>query len=112
MAEEKQLEKIETVEAEVIDEGKVLKLSKPLPSGKSELVFDFDSINGYTLIRCEKASKKEDPSIAVQSLSQIYQAHVAAAAANVRYDDILSLNASDFTAACLKAQAFLLNAGK
>ncbi len=112
MAEVKETKELETVEAEVIEESNVLKLKKPLPNGKDELVFDFEGINGYALIRCEKASKKEDPSIAVQSLSQIYQAHVAAAAAKVRYDDILSLPASDFTAACLKAQAFLLNTGR
>jgi hypothetical protein len=105
-------EKTAVVELEVVDDDKALKLSKPLSNGATELVFDFDRINGYTLIKCEKAAKKEDPAIAVQSLSLIFQAHVAAAAAKVRYDDILSLSAPDFTAACVKAQAFLLNAGR
>jgi hypothetical protein len=111
MAEKKTADLLE-LEAEVVDEGNTLELSKPLASGVNQLVFDFERINGYALIKCEKAAKKEDPTITVQALSLVFQAHVAAAAAKVRYDDILNLNASDFTAACLKAQAFLLNAGK
>ena len=111
MAEKKTAEVVE-LDAEVIDDDNTLKLSKPLASGANQLVFDFDRINGYVLIKCEKAAKKEDPTITVQALSMIFQAHVAAAAAKVRYDDILGLSASDFTAACLKAQAFLLNAGR
>ena len=42
------------------------------------------------------------------ALSQVYQAHVAAIAANVKYDDILALTAKDFTAVMIKTQGFLL----
>lgn len=55
-----------------------------------------------------KSSKKEDASIVVPALSQVYQAHVAAIAANVKYDDILALTAKDFTAVMIKTQGFLL----
>lgn len=98
---------------EVVDESDtVLNLSKPLPNGADKLVFDFDKINGYTLIACEKKAKKDDNTIMVPSLSQVYQAYVAAAAAGVKVDDILGLNMTDFTAACIKAQGFLLGAGR
>jgi hypothetical protein len=109
---DKDVAKVEDLDVEVVDDDNVLKLSKPLASGAKELVFDFDRVNGYVLIKCEKAAKREDPSIAVPALSMIFQSHVAAAAAKVRYDDILGLPAADFTAACVKAQAFLLSAGK
>ena len=98
---------------EVVDESDtVLNLSKPLPNGADKLVFDFDKINGYTLIACEKKAKKDDNTIMVPSLSQVYQAYVAEAAAGVKVDDTLGLNMTDFTAACIKAQGFLLGAGR
>ncbi len=117
MAEEKNVkaelvEDVEQVDAELVDENDTLVLTEPMPNGKTELVFNFKKINGYTLIKCEKVAKKQDPGMLVPSLSMVFQATVAAAAAGVRYDDILSLGATDFTAACVKAQAFLLNAGK
>lgn len=56
----------------------------------------------------KKQQKKEDASIVVPALSQVYQAHVAAIAANVKYDDILALTAKDFTAVMIKTQGFLL----
>lgn len=99
----------DAVIAEAVDGDNVVSLKKPLENGTTKLVFDFDRINGYTLIKCEKYAKKEDPAITVLALSQIYQAHVAAAACHVRYDEILGLSAADFTAVTLKAQAFLLN---
>lgn len=96
-----------TVEPEIIDEANVLKLKKPLNGGKDELVFDWTRINGYTMLACEKQARKDNPSILVLVLSQSYQAAIAAAAAGVKYDDILGLCGPDFTAACLKAQNFL-----
>ena len=108
MAESKKAE----VEVVDVDDENVLNLSKPLPNGAEKLVFDFDKINGYTLIACEKRAKKEDNTIMVPSLSQVYQAYVAAAAAGDKVDDILGLNMTDFTAACIKAQGFLLGAGR
>ncbi len=89
----------------------VVELSKALPDGKKTLVLDFDKITGYTLLSCEKAAKKEDAGMVVPSLSQVYQAHVAAIAADVKYDDILALSARDFTAVMIKTQGFLLGSG-
>lgn len=99
---------VEAVAAEVVDEKNVIKLSKPLPNGADELVFDFDKISGIQLIDCEKKAKKQDPTIMVPSLSMIYQAMVAAKATGVKYDDIIGLKGPDFTAACMRAQNFLL----
>ena len=96
------------VEAEVIDENNVVDLISPLPNGKTTLVFDWDKVTGYTLINCAKSAKKEDPVMSVPALSLPYQAAVAAVAAGVRYDDILSLKGPDFIKVTLKAQSFLL----
>ena len=87
-------------------EENTLKLSKPL-NGKQELVFDFDKITGHTLVKCTTLAKKDDPSMLVPSLSTAFQAHVAAAATGLKYDDILSLSAPDFVAVTLKVQGFL-----
>ena len=100
MAESKKAE----VEVVDVEDENVLNLSKPLPNGADKLIFDFDKLNGYTLIACEKRAKKEDNTIMVPSVSQ--------AAAGVKVDDIFGLNANDFTAACIKAQGFLLGAGR
>lgn len=88
-------------------EENTIQLKKPLGSGAKSLTFDFDKINGYSLIKAEKLAKQDDPQMVVPMLSQAYQAHVAAMAAGVKYDDILSLCASDFTAVTLRAQRFL-----
>lgn len=95
---------------EVMTNTECIKLSKPLADGTAELVLDFDRLNGYRLIKCEKAAKKADPSIALLSLSQTYQAQVAAVAACVKIDDIYSLSGKDFTLVTLKVQSFLLGA--
>lgn len=102
----KKEEKVQTVP----DDQKI-ELTRALPDGTKTLILDFDNVSGYTLLRCEKAAKKEDASIVVPALSQVYQAHVAAIAANVKYDDILALSAKDFTAVMIKTQGFLLGTG-
>lgn len=99
----KKEEKVQTVP----DDQKI-ELTRALPDGIKTLILDFDNVSGYTLLRCEKAAKKEDASIVVPALSQVYQAHVAAIATNVKYDDILALTAKDFTAVMIKTQGFLL----
>lgn len=111
MAEEKET-KAEVVNAEVIDDKNVLKLSKPMSNGVDTLIFDFDKINGYALLKCEKRAKKEDPAINYLPFSQVYQAFVAAYAAGVKFDDILTLSGGDFINATTRAQAFLMNVGK
>lgn len=105
---EKEMTAVEPEVVEVMDNSNIMKLSKPLPDGKTEIVFDFDSLNGYKLLACMKQAKKKDPGMTVPALSMEYQANVAAAAAKLRYDDILNLSGPDFMAACLKAQNFLL----
>ena len=110
MAEEKKKE-VETVEEStvtVLDDDDIVHLKKPLPNGSDFITFTWDKITGYTLIRCLKNAKKEDPGMTVPALSMPYQAAVAAIAAGVKYDDILSLSAPDFMAVTLKAQNFLL----
>ena len=113
MAEEKKNIKAEEqetaivpAEAEVMDDEKVVKLTKPM-NGRTELVFDFDKIKGATLLKCEKKSKESDGSVVVPQLSMIFQAHVAAAAVGARYDDIINLSGPDFMAVTLKVSRFL-----
>ena len=99
---------VEVYNAEPVDEGNVIHLKNPMHSGATEIHLDFDRVTGYILLRCEKEAKKEDPLISVMALSQVYQARVAAAAAKVKYDEILELSGADFTAVCLKVQNFLM----
>ena len=86
-----------------------IKLKKPMADGSKEIKLDFDKVTGYALLKCEKDAKRDDPRITVMSLSQVYQARVAAVAAGVKYDEILSLSGKDFTAVTLATQNFLLN---
>ena len=97
---------------EVVDEKDVIHLKKPLPNGNTQLIFDFDRVNGYTLLKCEKQAKKEDSAISYLPFSQVYQAFVAAAAAKVKYDDILNLDGADFIAVTTRVQGFLMNVGR
>lgn len=99
----------EIVEAEIIDDSTVIHLSKPL-RGKDELIFDFGRIKGSTLIKCEKKAKEVDASIVVPQLSMVFQSHVAAAAAGVKYDEIVNLPGADFMAVTLKVSRFLSGA--
>jgi len=96
-------------EAEVVDESNIVQLSKPL-RGKDELIFDFAKIKGSTLLKCEKKAKEVDNSIVVPQLSMAFQAHVAAAAAGVKYDEIINLPGLDFMAVTLKVSRFLSGA--
>lgn len=96
----------EVLEAEVLDARNVVELTKPV-DGKERIVLDFDKLTGGTLIKCATEAKKTDPAIIQFELSKTYQAHVAAAAAGLRYDDILGLAAPDFVAVTLRVQNFL-----
>ena len=96
-------------EAEVVDESNIVQLSKPL-RGKDELIFHFAKIKGSTLLKCEKKAKEVDNSIVVPQLSMAFQAHVAAAAAGVKYDEIINLPGLDFMAVTLKVSRFLSGA--
>lgn len=117
MAEEKKIKTDEqetdtavaVVEAEIMDDSKTVKLSKPM-NGRTELVFDFDKIKGSTLLKCEKKTKDIDASVVVPQLSMVFQAHVAAAALGMRYDDVINLPAPDFMAVTLKVSRFLSGA--
>lgn len=97
---------VEAVEAEVIDDNKIISLSRPF-HGKNELILNFEKIKGSTLLKCEKKAKNVDGSIMVPQLSMVFQAHVAAAALGVRYDDIINLPAPDFMIITLKISRFL-----
>ena len=91
------------------DDDRTIKLSKPL-NGRVTIIFDFDKIKGATLLKCEKKAKEVDSSIVVPQLSMTFQAHVAAAALGMRYDDIINLPAPDFMAVTLKVSRFLSGA--
>ena len=104
--ENKAVETAEIVEAEVLDEGSMVKLRKAL-DGKEELHLDFDRLTGNVLLKCASQAKKDDPLMTIPSLSQAYQAHVAAAATGLKYDDVLRLSAPEFIALTLRVQSFL-----
>lgn len=87
-----------------------MKLSKPLPDGREELVFNFDTINGYKLLKCEKQAKRLDPTIQNMIQSYVFQTLVAAAATNCKYDEIASLSGPDFVVAMAKVNIFLTSA--
>lgn len=93
-------------DVEVLDENNIVNLKKPL-NGRDSLILDFGKITGATLLKCEKKTREVDSSIVVPQLSGVFTAHVAAAAAGVRYDDIISLSAPDFTAVTNKVSRFL-----
>ena len=98
---------IQAMEADVLDDGNIIRLKKPLKNGKDSLVLDYDRLTGYTLVKCERAARKDDKTMTVPLLSQVYLANVAAVAAGVKYDDILGLSAIDFQSVTLRAQGFL-----
>lgn len=92
----KENEEAKVVEAEVIQDkqmalpsDQVIHLTRALPDGKDILYLDLIKLRD---IPCSnvKRSKKQDASIVVPALSQVYQSHVAAVAAGIKYDDILS----------------------
>ena len=104
---EQAMKTVDTPEVTMIDKENIVELSKPLPSGATTLVFDFDRLTGYTLIQCEQNAKSLDKTIMLPSVSQTYQAFVAAAACGVKFDDIMSLSARDFTTVLIKTTNFL-----
>lgn len=91
------------------DDDRMIRLSKPL-NGRVTIIFDFDKIKGSTILKCEKKTKDIDNTVVVPQLSMIFQAHVAAAALGMRYDDIINLPAPDFMAVTLKVSRFLSGA--
>ncbi|MBR3457687.1 MAG: hypothetical protein IKH16_05995 [Selenomonadaceae bacterium] len=100
---------LEVLDAETVDEGNVIRLCKPM-NGKKEIVLDFDKVNGLTLLSCEKNARKIDGNIVIPQFSTVYKAQVAAAAAGMRYDDIIRLSGPDFTAVTNRVAAFLSGA--
>lgn len=104
---EQAMKTVDTPEVTMIDKENIVKLSKPLPSGATTLVFDFDRLTGYTLIQCERNAKTLDKTMVLPSVSQTYQAFVAAAACGVKVDDIMGLSGRDFTTVLTKTTNFL-----
>lgn len=93
-------------EVEVLNEDDVIKLVKPIGDVK-ELIFDFSKINGRILIQCLKQAKRADPDILVPTLSMVFLAVVAAKALGMKYDDVINLSGSDFTAVTARVSRFL-----
>lgn len=106
MAEKKALQ-VNDSTALIVDDN-IVKLHSPLADGRDTLELNLRRLNGYALIKCEREAKKMDPGILVPSLSQAYQAQVAAMAAQVKVDDIFSLDSDDFTNVMIRVQTFLL----
>lgn len=78
-------------------------------TAKGEIKLDFDRVTGRVMINCEKAAKKNDPTMTLPALSMTFQAYIAAEAAGKNIDDILNLPGPDFTAVTAVVQNFLIN---
>ncbi|MBR1728499.1 MAG: hypothetical protein IJ728_03135 [Selenomonadaceae bacterium] len=96
---------------EIIDDDNVIRLVKPI-GDRNELIFDFEKINGRTLLQCEKVARQEDAGMLIPALSTVFQAVVAGKALGMKYDDIINLSAPDFIAVTQKVSRFLNNVGK
>ena len=106
---------VEAVDSQIINEDNILKLMKPIEvNGRmvDTLIFDFSKIKGRVLLQCLKQAQKEDANILVPSLSMVYQAVVAAKALGMKYDDVLELSGTDFTAVTARTSRFLSGADK
>ena len=88
-----------------------IKLSKPF-NGKEEIVFDFNKITGAALLKCETKARQTDKGMVVPQLSMTFQAHVAAAAAGLKYDEIINLPGSDFMAVISAVSNFLAGSAR
>ena len=93
-----------------MDENKI-KLSKPI-DGKEELILDFDKITGAALLKCEVKARQSDKGMVVPQVSLTFQAHVAAAAAGLKYDEIINLPGSDFMALTVAVSNFLAGSAR
>lgn len=97
---------LETVDVEVVDEDNVIHLTKPF-NGSTTLTLNFDKLDGHALVKCEVQARKTDRAMTVPLLSSVYLALVAATALGVKYDDVMRLPATDFSALTIRVQNFL-----
>lgn len=74
----------------------------------AELTFDFDSLTGRDVINAEKEARALGDNSPLPEFSKTYQAVLAAKAAKVPVDMIMSLNGKDFTRVTVLVQNFLL----
>lgn len=91
---------------------RVYTLSRPFDfEGETitELVLDFDRLNGDDLIRVDGivAGDSRNQSF-VKALGLTYQLHIAALAANKPYEIFAKMPAKDVSKIALRAQGFLL----
>lgn len=98
-------------EVSVIGEENILKLMKPVKDIQ-ELVFDFDKINGYAMVKAAQMAKKTDRDMMIPSLSMTFQVMIASAATGIKYDDLLALGGADFVAMTNKVLRFLNGVGE
>ena len=86
-------------------------LKKPcLFEGKeyTELDLDLDSLTGQDLIDATNEARARGDQSVIIELSKLYQAIVAAKAAKVSVDMVITLGGKDFIAVTKAAQSFLL----
>lgn len=74
----------------------------------TELTLDFDSLTGRDVINAEKEARILGDNTPLPEFSKTYQAVLAAKAAKVSVDMLMSLNVRDFTLVTLMVQDFLL----
>ncbi|MGG1618234.1 hypothetical protein [Paenibacillus sp. NRS-1781] len=106
-------EKKTTTPAEAGNEGKyVLKFSKPFKFEDqepiTELVFDWDKVNGRKLISLSERLALNDMDSPIKAVNMKFQAAVCAEAAGVPFQLIEELPGGVFGRATAMAQSFLL----
>lgn len=87
-----------------------IKLSKKYDFGQ-ELEFDFENLNGISLIKAEREAKRHDPGVVMLATSLNYQVAVAGQAcktSGVTAENLKALYAKDFNRVVQASQAFLL----
>lgn len=93
-------------EVTVIKEENVQKLMKALGE-RTELIYDFEKINGRVLLECARRAGQEDKTMLIPNLSMVYQAMVGAKATGLKYDEVLNLSGADFNGLTLRVMRFL-----
>ncbi len=88
----------------------LIKLSKEYDfSGKlvKEIELDFDSLTGRDMIALEKTYKLRNKEAVVKELEDGWALTVASRVADINYNDLLNLNATDYLKLVNKTKSFL-----
>lgn len=89
-----------------------IKLSQPIIINgveTTDVVINFEQINGQDLINAEKAARAKGDTTPTVFLSMLYQAIVAAKLIGIKYSEFEKMPATDFKKILIPVASFLLN---